>query len=121
MTRLTVMIGLLSLLACAGTASAAPILSWDAVTEGSDGLPLDPGLEVIEYRVYACTSALGSCSLATAIYVANVLAPATSFDLAGRPIPSAYVVTANNKAGESAGSVALKVMPPDVPRNLRLP
>jgi hypothetical protein len=112
-------LGLLCLLVAAPV-SAAPILAWGAVTTGSDGLPLDAGLEVTEYRVYQCLTGLGSCTLATATRVAVIPAPATSIDLVGKTIPSAYLVTAVNKAGESAGSGALKVMPPDAPKNQRL-
>ena len=111
--------GLVALLAAAPV-SAAPILAWGAVTTGSDGLPLDAGLEVTEYRVYQCLTGLGSCTLATATRVAVIPAPATALDLVGKTIPSAYVVTAVNKAGESSGSAALKVMPPDAPKNQRL-
>ena len=113
-------LGLLCLLVAAPV-SAAPILAWDAVTTGTDGLPLASGLEVTEYHVYQCVSNLGSCALATATRVAVIPAPTTSLDLVGKTVPSAYLVTAANKAGESAGSAVLKVVPPDVPKNPRLP
>lgn len=111
-----------SLLLLAAPALAAPFLAWDAVTTGSDGLPLGPGLEVQGYNVYRCgPSASGPCAAPDRALVGSVPAPATQFDLAGQPIPQAFVATAVNKAGESLDSVKLKVVPPDVPRNLRLP
>ena len=101
-------------------ASAAPILAWDPVTTDATGLPLDPGMEVLEYRVYQCVTNLGSCTLATAVRVAVIPAPATQLDIGGKTIPSAYFVTATNKAGDSAVSKTIKVVPPDVPKNPRL-
>ena len=103
------------------SAFAAPILAWDAVTMGSDGLPLGSGLGVTEYRVYACGTSAAACTAPARTRIGTVLAPATQFDLAGQPVPHAYVVTAVNKAGESLDSVTLKVVPPDVPKNPRLP
>lgn len=108
------------LLLAALPAMAAPILAWDAVTTGSDGLPLDAGLGVTEYHVYQCVTNIGNCTLATAIRVAVIPAPATSLDLVGKTVPSAYLVTAVNVVGESAGSASIKVVPPDVPKNQRL-
>jgi len=55
------------------------------------------------------------------VLAGTVTAPATSFDLAGQPIPQAYAVTAVNKAGESLDSVKFKVVPPDAPKNPKLP
>jgi len=101
---------------------AAPLLAWDAVTTGSDGLPLGPGLAVTEYRVYRCgPSATGPCAAPDRVLVGTVPAPATQFDLAGQPVPQAYIATAVNKAGESLDSMKLKVVPPDFPKNPRLP
>ena len=101
---------------------AAPILGWDAVTTGSDGSPLGAGLEVTSYRVYRCgTAAGGPCAAPDRVLAGTVTAPATSFDLAGQPIPQAYAVTAVNKAGESLDSVKFKVVPPDAPKNPKLP
>lgn len=101
---------------------AAPFLAWDPVTTGTDGLPLGPGLEVTEYRVYRCgPSATGPCSTPDRILAGTVPAPATQFDLAGQAVPQAFVATAVNKVGESADSLKFKVTPPDMPKNLRLP
>jgi hypothetical protein len=101
---------------------AAPFLAWDAVTTGSDGSILGSGLEVTIYRVYRCgTAAAGPCAAPDRILVGTVTAPATQFDLSGQLVPQAYVVTAINKAGESLDSVKLKVVPPDMPKNPKLP
>ena len=53
--------------------------------------------------------------------VGTVIAPTTQFDLAGQPTVQVFIVTAVNKAGESADSVKFKVTPPDFPKSLRLP
>ena len=100
---------------------AAPFLAWDPVVNGSDGLPLGSGLAVTEYRVYQCGPGVGTCSKTTGLRVATILAPTVQFDLAGTPTPSTYVVTAVNKVGESADSAPFKVVPPDIPKNLRIP
>jgi len=111
-----------ALLLLASPAFAAPLLSWDPVTTGSDGSLLGPGLEVTTYRVYRCgTAASGPCAAPDRVLAGTVTAPATQFDLAGQPVPQSYVATAVNKAGESLDSVKLKVVPPDIPKNLRLP
>ena len=100
---------------------AAPILAWDAVTTGEDGLPLGSGLEVTAYKVYRCgPSAIGPCAAPDRGLIGTVTPPATSLDLAGQPLPQAYVVTATNKAAESVDSVKFKVVPPDAPKNPRL-
>lgn len=114
------LLGLVYLL-LAPSAWAAPTLSWDPVTTGIDGQPLDPGLAVTEYRIYACGPGTGSCSRASATWVGATLAPATAFDLAGLPVPAVYLVTAVNPAGESADSLPAKVVPPDVPKHVRVP
>ena len=101
---------------------AAPFLAWDPVTTDATGAPLGPGLEVTSYRVYRCgTSVGGPCAAPDRVLAGTVLAPAAQFDLAGQPVPQAYAATAVNKAGESLDSLKLKVVPPDVPKNLRLP
>ena len=112
-----------AILLCASPAFAAPLLAWDAVTTGSDGLPLDPGLQVLEYYVYQCTTGIGSCTKAGATRVSVVVAPATptvQFDLVGQPVPAAYLVTAVNIVQESGVSIPLKVVPPDIPKNVKL-
>lgn len=101
-------------------ANAAPTLEWNAVTNGTDGLPLGPGLEIKEYRVYRCGPSASTCTKASATFVGPVAAPATSLDLVGLPVPQTYFVTAFNIAGESVESVLLKVVPPDVPKNPHL-
>jgi hypothetical protein len=102
--------------------SAAPIFGWDAVTTGEDGLPLGSGLEATAYKVYRCgPSAIGPCLAPERVLVGTVIPPATSIDLAGQPMPQAYVVTATNKASESVDSVKFKIVPPDAPKNPRLP
>ena len=99
---------------------AAPILAWDAVTTATTGALLGPGLEVSSYRVYRCgTSMGGTCVVPDRVLVGT--ATATQLDLAGEPFPQVYVVTAVNRAGESADSAKFKVTPPAEPRNLRLP
>ena len=96
------------------------LLTWDPVTTGTDGLPLGLGQEVLSYRVYKCgPSASGSC--ADRVLVGTIPAPTVEFDLAGQPIPQAFVVTAVNRVGESIDSLKYKVTPPDVPKNLHLP
>ena len=111
---------LLIVLAVPIPVEAAPILTWDPVTTGMDGQSLGAGLEVTEYRVYQCGPGVGSCNRADATRIATVPAPTTQFDLGGQSVPRAYVVTAVNKAGESADSLPYKVTPPDVPKNVRL-
>jgi hypothetical protein len=104
------------------TVLAAPFLAWDAVMTDATGALLGPGLEVTSYRVYRCgTSASGPCAAPDRVLAGTVLAPSTQFDLASQPVPQAFVATAVNKAGESLDSVKLKVVPPDIPKNLRLP
>jgi len=111
---------LLALLVAA-PAWAAPILTWDPVTTGADGQPLGAGLEVTVYKVYKCgTSAGGPCAVPDRVLIGTVTAPAVQFDLAGQPNVQAFVVTASNKAGESADSVKYKVTPPDFPKATRL-
>ncbi len=110
------------LLTISSPALAAPFLAWDSVMMGSDGLPLGPGLEVTTYQVYRCgMAASGPCAAPDRMLAGTVTAPVTQFDLAIQPVPQAYVVTAVNKAGESADSVKLEVVLPDVPKSLRLP
>jgi len=122
MNRLVMLCCLLGSLMIAFPASAAPIMAWDAVTTGEDGLPLGSGLEVTAYKVYRCgPSATGPCLAPDRVLVGTVTPPATSLDLAGQPMPQAYVVTATNKAAESVDSVKFKVVPPAAPRNPRLP
>ena len=112
----------IGLLVMVGPVSAAPILAWDAVTTDEAGQPLGAGLGVTTYRVYRCgPSATGPCAAPDRALIGTVLAPATSLDLVGQPMPQAYVVTAVNKAAESVDSVKLKLVPPDAPRNPRLP
>jgi hypothetical protein len=121
MRRLLIVIGVMGVLLIGASASAAPILGWDAVTTGEDGLPLGSGLEVTAYKVYRCgPSATGPCLAPDRVLVGTVIPPATSLDLAGQPLPQAYVVTATNKAAESVDSVKYKVVPPDAPKNQRL-
>src|SRR3990172_8000453 len=116
-----ILFALLLALAVPLSALAAPFLAWDPVTTGSDGLPLGTGLGVTEYRVYQCGPGIGTCTKATGTRTGVVPSPGVQFDLAGTATPSTYVVTAVNKAGESADSLAFKVVPPDFPKTLRLP
>lgn len=102
------------------SAFAAPFLAWDAVTTGTDGLQLGAGLEVTAYKVYRCAPG-PACTKLNGTLAGTIIAPVVQFDLAGTPTPSVYVVTAVNKVGESADSLAFKVVPPDFPKNLRLP
>lgn len=102
-------------------ATAAPILAWDAVTTDVSGAPLGPGLEVSSYNVYRCGTGMGgACAAPDRLLVGIIAAPAVQIDLAGQAFPQVYVVTAVNKAGESADSVKYKVTPPDAPKNLLL-
>ena len=102
--------------AMATPAWAAPILAWDAVITDTTGAPLGPGLEVSSYRVYRCGTSLGGpCAAPDRVLVGT--ATSTQLDLAGEPFPQVYVVTAVNRAGESADSAKYKVTPPDAPRN----
>jgi hypothetical protein len=122
MKQLVLLCGMVGSLMVAPPIFAAPILGWDAVTTGEDGLPLGSGLEVTAYKVYRCgTSATGPCLAPDRVLVGTVIPPATSLDLAGQPLPQAYVVTATNKAAESVDSLKYKVVPPAAPRNLKLP
>ena len=111
---------LVLLLAVPVAAAAAPFLAWDAVTTGIDGLPLGAGLEVTAYKVYRCAPG-PACTKLNGTLVGTVVAPLVQFDLAGTPTPSVYVVTAVNKVAESIDSLPFKVVPPDLPKNLRLP
>lgn len=111
---------MLTLLAVEG-ALAAPTLMWDPVTTGTDGQPLGSGLDVSEYRVYTCGTSIPGCATAPKVSVGMVIAPAVQFDLSGQPVPTVYVVTAVNKVGESTASLPFKVVPPDMPKNLKLP
>ena len=118
MTKFIVAVVLLTFLAT--PAGAAPILAWDAVTTDTTGALLGPGLEVLSYRVYRCgTSMAGACAAPDRALVGMAATP--QFDLVGEPFPQAYVVTAVNRAGESADSAKFKVTPAAEPRNLRLP
>ncbi|MGH2359057.1 MAG: hypothetical protein ACRDGM_00720 [bacterium] len=111
----------LCVLLLAGPSWAAPILMWDPVTAGTDGQPLGVGLEVTSYKVYKCgTAAGGPCAAPDRVLVGTVTVPATQFDLAGQSTVQVFVVTAVNKAGESADSLKYKVTPPDFPKNPRL-
>lgn len=111
-----------TLLLLASPVFAAPFLAWDAVTTDADGNLLGAGLEVTEYRIYRCGTSLGGpCIAPDRLLAGTATAPATQFDLAGQPIPQVYVVTAVNKVGESIDSLKFKVVPPAVPKNLRLP
>jgi hypothetical protein len=122
MGRWLVLFSLMGTILTAAPVWAAPILAWDQVTTGEDGLPLGSGLEVTAYTVYRCgPSATGPCLVPDRVLVGTVIPPATSLDLAGQPLPQAYVVTATNKAAESVDSLKFKVVPPDAPKNLRLP
>ena len=107
-------------LVIATPAWAAPLLSWDAVTTGSDGSPLGTGLAVTTYNVYRCAMNVSPCTKVSGTKVATITAPTISYDLAGTPAPSNYVITAVNIVGESADSVPLKVLPPDVPKNPKI-
>ena len=110
------------LLSLSSSASAAPLLAWDAVTTDPTGVPLGPGLEVSSYRVYRCgTSMGGACAAPERVLLGTAVAPATQIDLMGEPFPQVYVVTAVNRAGESLDSAKFKVTPAAEPRNLRLP
>ena len=112
---------LLLLFVSALPATAAPILAWDAVPTDVSGAPLGPGLEVSSYNVYRCGTGMGgACAAPDRLLVGIIAAPAVQIDLAGQAFPQVYVVTAVNKAGESADSVKYKVTPPDAPKNLLL-
>jgi len=106
----------------ATSALAAPFLAWDPVTTGTDGEPLGLGQEVTSYRIYKCgPSASGPCAAPDRVLIGSVQAPTVEFNLAGQPVPQAFAVTAVNIVGESADSLAFKVVPPDFPKTLRLP
>lgn len=116
----TLLVALLATLALsfAPVTFGAPVLVWDPVTTDSTGASLEPGMEVTSYKVYRCGASLAGC--ATKTLVGTVAAPATQIDLAGESFPMVYVATAVNKVGESANSVAIKLTPTDVPKNLRV-
>lgn len=101
-------------------ALAAPTLEWDPVTQGTDGTLLSPGNAVTAYKVYRCGTSTALCTKSTGILAGTVTAPTVTLDLAGQPIPQAYVVTAVNPSGESLESTGVRVIPPDVPKNHRL-
>src|SRR3990172_12014451 len=106
MKLLLIVIGVMGVLLIGVPASAAPILGWDAVTTGEDGLPMGSGLEVTAYKVYRCgASASGPCTLPDRVLIGTVPAPATQIDLVGQLMPQAYAVTAVNSAAESVDSV----------------
>lgn len=100
-------------------AFAAPVLVWDAVTMGNDGLLLSADNQVLSYNVYKCPAL--PCTKANATFFGAVGAPNTSADVVGQPIPQTYFVTAVNPNGESGESATITVGPvPAVPQNLHI-
>lgn len=93
-------------------------LSWDAVTTDSTGTPLTSSMAVTQYKVWKCITPGASCLKAGAVVIGTVAAPIVKFDITTQSIPSTYFVTAVNIVAESPESLSLKVVPPDVPKNV---
>ena len=112
------------LLALALILFATPVfalsLKWDAVTTDSSGAALTPTLAVTQYKVWKCNTPATSCLKASATVLGTVNAPATTFDITAQPTPASYFVTAVNIVSESPESSTVKVVPPDLPKNVGL-
>lgn len=119
-TFMKIIIIFLSLFLFITSIQAAPFLAWDPVTTGNDGILLGPGLEVTEYKVYQCTTGLGSCTSLVGTLMGTIIAPLTQFDLATTLVPAAYVITAVNAVGESDDSIPFKVKKPDLVKNKKI-
>jgi len=97
--------------------AAAMTFAWDPVTLGEDGQALTVESAVTAYKLYSCTSA--TCSKSNGTVLATVNAPATTYQPTVINTPITVFVTAVNNFGESAESNRVRLVKPDLPRNVR--
>lgn len=102
----------------AATPAWALSLNWTAVTTDATGTPLSPGMAVTQYKIYKCNTPAASCLKAGATVIGTVNAPVVKFDITSQPVPASYFVTAVNLVTESPESATVKVVPPDLPKNV---
>ena len=119
MTRMNSALGLLSLIvlliaAPAAYPQASVKLVWDPPATYTDGTPVQPG-DIQAYYVYS-----GATSDAINTFEATVDAPTTEFPLPAALYGRWLAVTAEANGTESAQSVPVQWVAPEVPQNLRI-